>query len=240
MFASSGRSPSSSVSSRSASPPKSAKQIARNLELLKARKAAAARLKDIQNSVYGLPRGRSNTPQNPRSSSSVEPIITAKLNKRSISPPNPRVVSAAPSAAPSDPKPTGVRFNSSANVPVNNNTRKSRRQTPQNLTAEEAQRASNLVASRRNPNYSKSSVNKAKKNSSILKEKFGNSWVNAQVVINSSPSVSKQFYEFITYRNKELSDLKKVFPGGIPHEFYSTLDLPPDLIAEIKRRLRSV
>jgi hypothetical protein len=176
----------------------------------------------------------------PTSAAAVQALAGTPINKpvmsavlRSVSPPrDPATPPRASSSAASDPAKSAVASRGANGRSITFKNKPILKIIESNpSTPNEIQKSKNT---RRN------SEMRARRNSAELRKHFGNKWVNAQVVINSNPLFSRQFYQFLRDRDSDLETFKTFFPGGIPQQIYAKLDLPPKLIAEIKQRLGTV
>lgn len=168
--------------------------------------------------------GYSRRSSPPKEAPPISPRVTAEPGAPSVSaspPPN------DPSRASPPQVKRGITFRN--NKPINNN-----RNTRGKVKLAQLN-SNNLQLARQNPNYTRNTVQKARSESAILRETFGeDKWINAQVAINSNPKISANFKKYMNVREAELASLKKNYsPLPIPINIYKTYAIPDKLYRNI-------
>lgn len=174
-------------------------------------------------SVYGKNSGASRRSSPPKEAPPISPRVTAEPGAPSVSaspPPN------DPSRASPPQVKRGITFRN--NKPINN------KNTRGKVNLAQINSNNNLQLARQNPNYTRNTVRKARSESAILKDTFGDKWINAQVAINSNPKISANFKKYMNVREAELASLKKNYsPLPIPINIYKTYAIPDKLYRNI-------
>lgn len=188
------------------------------LNLLKSKMAQGLSV----SSGYGnLGYSRRSSP--PKEAPPISPRVTAEPGAPSVSaspPPN------DPSRASPPQVKRGITFRN--NKPINN------KNTRGKVNLAQINSNNNLQLARQNPNYTRNTVRKARSESAILKDTFGDKWINAQVAINSNPKISANFKKYMNVREAELASLKKNYsPLPIPINIYKTYAIPDKLYRNI-------
>ena len=174
-------------------------------------------------SVYGKNLGYSRRSSPPKEAPPISPRVTAEPGAPSVSaspPPN------DPSRASPPQVKRGITFRN--NKPINN------KNTRGKVNLAQINSNNNLQLARQNPNYTRNTVRKARSEYAILKDTFGDKWINAQVAINSNPKISANFKKYMNVRESELASLKKNYsPLPIPINIYKTYAIPDKLYRNI-------